>query len=173
MTRALLLALLPLAACTQAQIDGFFAPAGTAADTPAQEAAQPAPAPTLNPTPPPPPPQTATTAEEFDTTSEEDRAAALAEPPAAEEVRLGTAIGSLGDAADPGIWIETGYVTELTWGRVEVASTGKTISLELRPSGGEPGAGAEVSLPAMRLLEVPFTELPELVIYELPGGAPA
>ncbi|WP_373353841.1 D-galactarate dehydratase [Pseudoroseicyclus sp. CXY001] len=164
---ALAALLLPLAACTEADLAGLFA-------TPPTEAAAPTAAPTLDPTPPPPPPAGATTADEFDTTSEEDRTAALASPVAAGgERRLGETIGSLGDPADPGIWVKTGYVTELTWGRVEVPSTGAAISLELRPTGGEPGAGAELSLPAMRLLELPFTALPELVLYELPGGAPS
>ncbi|MGZ9811764.1 D-galactarate dehydratase [Pseudoroseicyclus sp. H15] len=160
------LALLPLAACTEADLASVFAPPPTQTAAPAPEAA-----PTLDTTPPPPPPANATTADEFDTTSEEDREAALAEPAPAAETRLGTTVGSLGDPAEPGIWIETGYVTELTPGRAEVLATGKSINVELRPSGGEPGAGAEISLPAMRLLEVPFTDLPELALFALPPNA--
>ena len=79
----------------------------------------------------------------------------------------GTTTASLGDPADPGIWIETGYVTEVTPGRVEYPATGASINIELRPSGGAAGAGAEISLPAMRLLEIPFTELPDLVLFRL------
>jgi hypothetical protein len=60
-------------------------------------------------------------------------------------------------------------VSEVTLGRVEVTATGKTVSLELRPSGGEPGSGSEISLPAMRLLEVPLTAIQELTVYA--GGA--
>ncbi|MBL4811167.1 MAG: D-galactarate dehydratase [Rhodobacteraceae bacterium] len=128
---------------------------------------------TLDPTPPPPPPASANTAEAFDTTSEADRVAALAPPEPAGEQRLGTTIGSLGNPGDPGIWIETALVTELVYGRAEVTATGNSINLELRPSGGEAGSGSQISLPAMRLLQIPFTDLPELILYELPGGAPA
>jgi hypothetical protein len=41
--------------------------------------------------------------------------------------------------------------------------------LELRPSGGVPGSGSQISLAAMRLLEIPLTALAEVVVYG-PGG---
>lgn len=125
---------------------------------------------TLDPDPPPPPPPTARTADQFDTTSAEDRAAAAAvAPEPAGEERLGTTIASLGNPADPGIWIETPLVSALAPGRAEVVATGKSINIELRPSGRPPGSGSEISLPAMRLLDVAFTALEELVLYRLPG----
>lgn len=142
-------------------------------ETPAEAAAEIAEEPaveTLDPTPPPPPPVGANTAEEFDTTTEEDRAAALAPVEPAGEERLGTTLATLGSPADPGIWIETPLVDVLTPGRAEVVATGATVNLELRPSGGEPGSGSEISLPAMRLLELPLTAIEELVIYSLPAG---
>jgi hypothetical protein len=120
---------------------------------------------TLDPTPPPPPPPSANTAAEFDTTSEEDRAAALAAPEPAGEQALGTTLATLGSPADPGIWMETPLVTEVVMGRVEVVATGKSVALELRPSGGAPGSGSEISLPAMRLLEVPLTAIQELAVF--------
>ncbi|NBD29495.1 MAG: D-galactarate dehydratase, partial [Alphaproteobacteria bacterium] len=44
-------------------------------------------------------------------------------------------------------------------------AAGTSIAVELRPSGGAPGAGSQVSLAAMRLLEAPLTGLPELVLF--------
>ena len=120
---------------------------------------------TLDPTPPPPPPPEANTVEEFDTTSEEDREAALAIPAATGEINLGSTLATLGDPADPGIWISTPLVDQLTMGRVEVAATGKSINIELRPSGGEPGSGSSLSLPAMGLLEIPLTAIEEVIVY--------
>ncbi|MCX7299778.1 MAG: D-galactarate dehydratase [Rhodobacterales bacterium] len=119
----------------------------------------------LDPTPPPPPPVAARTVEEFDTTTAEDRAEAVAVPAAATEVELGTTIASLGSPTVPGIWMETPLVSEVVMGRVEYPPLGTSVALELRPSGGEAGSGSQISLAAMRLLEVPLTELPELVVF--------
>lgn len=119
-------------------------------------------------TPPPPPPETATTAEEFDTTSEEQKAAALAEPePEAEsnEVVLGTTLATLGDPSDPGIWLKTPLVKKDAPGRVTYE--GREINIALRPSGGEPGSGSQISLAAMQLLEAPLTGIIELTVTKL------
>jgi hypothetical protein len=134
------------------------------------EAALPAPEPiasqTLDPTPPPPPPASANTAEELDTTTEEDRAAALAPPaPEAPAGRLGTTVATLGPPADPGIWLETPLVDALTQGRVVDPATGKSVNVELRPSGGEPGSGSQISIAAIRLLEAPLTGILELEVF--------
>ena len=165
-----LISLATLAACNAPSAPEWLrtepvVPADIAAD-----ALDTSPVETLDTTPPPPPPVGANTAEEFDTTSAEDRAAALAPVEPAGEERLGTTLATLGNPADPGIWIETGLVTTLTPGRVEVPGTGATINLELRPSGGSADAGSEISLPAMRLLSLPFTAIQELVVYRLPAG---
>jgi hypothetical protein len=119
------------------------------------------PAATLDPTPPPPPPVAARTVEEFDTTTAEDRAAAVATPVG--QQALGTTIASLGAPTEPGIWLRTGLVTELVQGRVEYQ--GKSVNVELRPSGGEPSAGSQISLAAMRLVGAPLTGLPELTVF--------
>lgn len=113
----------------------------------------------------PAPPPSARTAEEFDTTDQATRAAAVAGAQEAGARRLGTTIGALGSAAEPGIWIKTPLVTEVTPGRVDYPAAGTSIAVELRPSGGAPGAGSQVSLAAMRLLEAPLTGLPELVLF--------
>lgn len=112
---------------------------------------------------PPPPPPTARTVEDFDTTTAEDRAAALQAAPEVGERRLGTTIASLGSPTDPGIWFKTPLVSAVTQGRVEY--NGNSVSVELRPSGGAPGSGSQISLAAMRLIEAPLTGLPEVTVY--------
>jgi len=125
--------------------------------------------PTLDPTPPPPPSVEARTVDEFDTTTAEDRAEALAQPAVATDVELGSTIVSLGAPTDPGIWLETPLVQEVTMGRVDYAPAGTSISLELRPSGGAAGSGSEMSLAAMRLLEIPLTALAEVTVFRAGG----
>ena len=149
------LALLALGGCSTPSFQGFFGPM-----VPPLVAA---PAPTLDATPPPPPPQNAVTVEQFDTTSQEDRDAALVAAAPAEGQALGVTIASLGPPAEPGIWLKTPLVTVLTAGRVEYQ--GKTINIELRPSGGAAGSGSQISLAAMRLIEAPLTSLPELTVF--------
>lgn len=154
-----------LAACTDPAWQ-LTPPGADAAIVDAAAAVPEEPVETLDPTPPPPPPPAARTVEEFDTTSAEDRAAAVAvEPEPAGEQSLGITNISLGPPAQPGIWLETGLVSELTEGRVENPATGKSVNLELRPSGGPATAGSQISLAAMRLLEVPLTGLIDVEVY--------
>lgn len=119
----------------------------------------------LDTTPAPVPSSTARTVEQFDTTTAEDRAEALTPVQSGGEQRLGTTIASLGSPTDPGIWIKTPLVTTVTQGRVVYTATGKSVNVELRPSGGAPGSGSQISLAAMRLLEAPLTGLPELEVF--------
>lgn len=147
-----------LAACAELQ------PANAPVEAQAPAAQTPAPQPVAQPAPPPPAPSGGASAEALDTTTPEQRAAATAAPEPAGEQRLGTTVASLGSPADPGLWIETPLVSSVAQGRVEAAN-GKSVKLELRPSGGASGSGSEISLPAMRLLEVPLTDLPELTVY--------
>ena len=121
------------------------------------------PAATLDPTPPPPPPPAARTVDQFDTTSAEYRAAAVEAPAPAGERNLGRTIAALGSPTDPGIWLKTPMVSTLVMGRVEYQ--GKSVNLELRPSGGAAGSGSQLSLAAMRLLGAPLTELPEIQVF--------
>ena len=150
-----ILPVLALAGCSTPSFQGVF---GSAILPPVSE-----PAPTLDPTPPEPPAATAVTVEQFDTTTQEDRAAALvAEEPAGDRA-LGTTIASLGPPAEPGIWLKTPLVDALTAGLVTYQ--GKTINIELRPSGGAAGSGSQISLAAMRLIEAPLTALPEIEVF--------
>ena len=104
------------------------------------------------------------TAEDFDTTTPEERAVAVAaaeQAPAASERSLGTAVASLGDATDPGLWVKTPLVSAVTQGRVAYPAKGTTTLVELRP-----GTGAtQVSLAALRLLDAPLTDLPTVELF--------
>ncbi|MGR3494251.1 hypothetical protein [Citreimonas sp.] len=147
---------LALSACAQVErlTGGTASPQAAGADAPA--AAEQAQAPR-----PPAPPAGAATAEQFDTTTEADRAAAT-EAPSGGETRLGEVVVSLGDVARPGFWLETPLVSTETEGRVE-APGGASAKVTLEPA--EDGTGSRISLPAMRLLEVPLTDLPTLTVY--------
>jgi len=113
---------------------------------------------------PPPPPPDARTVEDFDTTTAADRADAVVTAPVSGERNLGTTIATLGSPTDPGIWFKTPLVTSVTQGRIDFQ--GRSVAVELRPSGGAAGSGSQISLAAMRLIEAPLTSLPEVTVYE-------
>ena len=118
---------------------------------------------TLDPTPPPRPPAAARTVDQFDTTTAEDKAAALAVKVDVPTAALGTTEATLGPPAEPGIWLKTPLVKTLTMGRVSYQ--GKDANVELRPSGGAAGSGSQISLAAMRLLEIPLTEIATVDVF--------
>lgn len=103
--------------------------------------------------------------ETLDTTTDAERAAAraAAETPA-EGASLGETVASLGSPAEQGIWLRTPLVDAIRPGRVEVAG-GARLAVQLRPSGGAPGSGSQLSLAAFRALGLPLTALPVLVVY--------
>jgi hypothetical protein len=153
----LMIPILAVAGCTTPSFQGpFGVPQDGGVDTAV-------PAPTLDPTPPPPPPTNATTVDQFDTTTAEDREEAQVINASATQTELGTTIASLGPPTEPGIWLKTPLVTQLTPGRIRYQ--GKTINVELRPSGGAAGSGSQISLAAMRLIEAPLTGLPEITVF--------
>lgn len=110
-------------------------------------------------------PAGAVTVEQFDTTTARQRQAA-AEAPQGQggETELGRTIATLGDPADPGFWAKTPLVREVRQGRLVYPANGNSVQVELRPLPGEPGAGSQVSLAAMRVLGAPLTGLPELIV---------
>ncbi len=152
-----------LTGCAAPSLQGLIAPAAAPADGGSLPAPPDVAVETLDPTPPPPPPPTASTVAEFDTTTEEDRAAALTVTDEAAERLLGVTLASLGAPGDPGIWVKTPLVDSLTAGRVEYQ--GRSINVDLRPLAGAAGAGSQISLPAMRLLDAPLTGIIELRVY--------
>ncbi|MCB1356318.1 MAG: D-galactarate dehydratase [Maritimibacter sp.] len=105
----------------------------------------------------------AVTAEQFDTTTAEERAAAAAGGPSG--ALLGRTVATLGNPADPGFWLETPLVDAPRQGRAVAVSSGRSVQLELRPTGGAAGSGSRISLPALRLLDVGLTGLHELDVF--------
>jgi hypothetical protein len=94
----------------------------------------------------------------------EDAAAAVGpSDPGADGRFLGFSVTSLGDAADPGLWLETPLVAEEGPGRV-VAENGQTIAVTLRPSGGDDGSGSRLSLAGFQALGLELTALPTLTV---------
>lgn len=116
----------------------------------------------------PPPPPAARTVEQFDTTSSAERAEAASAPAPAAEVKLGSTIASLGDVTQPGFWLKTPLVTEQADGRVVYPASGKSAQVALLPLEGPATAGSQISLPAMRLIEAPLTDLPTLDVFQSP-----
>jgi len=76
---------------------------------------------------------------------------------------LGFTVASLGNAADPGLWIETPLVTEEGPGRV-VAESGQQLAVTLRPSGGARDSGSRLSMTAFQQLGISLTALPTLTV---------
>ncbi|SMX34031.1 hypothetical protein [Actibacterium lipolyticum] len=149
---------------------GCTLPPEQAVEPPMEEVAQPVTEDTQRPKTRPDtavaPPVSARTVEEFDTTSKEERVAATqaAEEEAPERL-LGRTIASLGSPTDPGFWAKTPLVKTVQQGRLVYPATGSSVVVELRPLDAEPGAGSQVSLPALRVLGAPLTALPELEVY--------
>lgn len=102
--------------------------------------------------------------EALDQTSAEERAAALA-PSAASTQLLGETLAALGSPAESGLWLKTGLVTSVRRGRVEVQDGSASLSVELRPSGAEPGSGSQLSLSAFNSLGLTLTQLVRLRVY--------
>jgi hypothetical protein len=107
---------------------------------------------------------TARTPDALDTTTPAQRAEATAGSPV-QGARLGTTIASLGNPTEPGFWIRTPLARNEGPGRIEDPATGKSVRLHLIPLDAPAGAGSQVSLPALRLLGVSLTALPEVVVY--------
>ena len=117
----------------------------------------------------PPPPPEARTAEALDTTSIEQRAEAAASP-AETTTPLGKTVVSLGSPTEPGFWLKTPLVQLESPGRVTNPANGKSSAVRLIPIEGPATAGSRMSLAAMRLIELPLTELGEVEVSLGSGG---
>jgi len=102
--------------------------------------------------------------DKLDKTTEVEKAAATTGPVGG-EVRLGRTIASLGDVTRQGFWLKTPLVDKEAEGRIVLADTGNSVKVKLIPKGGDKGAGSQISLAAMRALEIPLTTLPELIVF--------
>ncbi|WP_323036806.1 hypothetical protein [Pararhodobacter sp.] len=77
---------------------------------------------------------------------------------------LGETLAGLGAPAETGLWLKTGLVAQVQQGRV-VTESGRSLTLELRPTGAAPSAGSQVSLMAMQTLGLHLGELATLRVY--------
>jgi len=86
-------------------------------------------------------------------------------PVADSEVTVGTlgrTVASLGNAAEPGLWLKTPLVSREQTGQVFYPDTGKTVAVTLIPIDGPKTAGSRMSLAAMQAIGAPLTGLPEV-----------
>lgn len=75
----------------------------------------------------------------------------------------GITVASLGDATDPGMWIETPFAQIEMPGRV-ISESGRIVEVTLRPSGGALGSGSRLSLAAMQALGLSLTDLATVTV---------
>ncbi len=158
------LAALALTACTQAATTTTSRPTAAAeapktALTPEQVAAA-----TAITRAPAPRPAARASAAQLNTTTTEQRAAA-AQAPVAAETRLGTTVASLGNPTEGGFWIKTPLVKERGIGRIVNPANGKSSKVDLIPLDGPAAGGSQVSLPALQLLGISLTDLPEIEVF--------
>lgn len=103
--------------------------------------------------------------EDFDTTTAEQRSAAGAAAATPGERSLGRSVAALGDPTQPGFWVRSPLVNTPGPGRVVDTASGASVQADLLPLPGDPGAGSQISLAALRLLGLPLTALPELELF--------
>ena len=75
---------------------------------------------------------------------------------------LGRTVASLGNAAEPGLWMKTPLVQSERSGTVYYPETNKSVQVTLIPIEGPATAGSRLSLEAMQALGAPLTGLPEV-----------
>lgn len=112
---------------------------------------------------------TARTADGFDTSTNAERAEAVAAAQTTSgAAELGTTIASLGAPTEPGFWLKTPLTDRPGKGRVDYPDKGTSVVVDLIPLDVSPGAGSQISLAAMRLIEADLTGLPEVRVFRLP-----
>ncbi|MGI3170828.1 hypothetical protein ACRARG_16885 [Pseudooceanicola sp. C21-150M6] len=98
--------------------------------------------------------------------AEDAEAASITPPPSTPALPtagpLGTTIASLGNAAEPGMWIKTPLTQ--TKGPGTVSYNGKTVNVELIPLEGPVSGGSRISLQAMQAIGAALTDLPEVTV---------
>lgn len=93
-----------------------------------------------------------------------DRNAPVREP----DVSVGTigrTVASLGNPAEPGLWLKTPLVDSRRQARVHSATSGKSVSVTLIPIDGPRTAGSRMSLAAMQALGVSPADLVEVDVF--------
>lgn len=111
-----------------------------------------------------PPEPVAPAAPELAPEEEGELEEAVAEPvPAPSRETLVT----LGNAAEPGLWVKTPLVSTQGPGRVTAIDSGRTVDVTLIPIDGPPTAGSRASLAALQALGLPLTAVSPLRIDTL------
>ncbi|MEM8730179.1 MAG: hypothetical protein AAGF79_09690 [Pseudomonadota bacterium] len=82
--------------------------------------------------------------------------------PVSGDTVLGTTVAALGDPAVPGLWMETPLTRREQTGQVRYQASSVTVTL--RPTGGDAGSGSRLSLLAMQALGAPLTDLVEVTV---------
>ncbi|MEM6277397.1 MAG: hypothetical protein AAF714_10655 [Pseudomonadota bacterium] len=96
--------------------------------------------------------------EETDAPEEEE---AVADPvPAPSNETLAT----LGNAAEPGLWLKTPLVSTQGPGRITSVENGRAVEVTLLPLDAEPTAGSRASLAALQALGLPLTAISPLIV---------
>ena len=105
--------------------------------------------------------------EDLSTAAERQAAAQTAAEPSPVNANgsLGTTVASLGNPAEPGLWVKTPLVGAEQRGRVQYAETGKSVSVRLIPLEGPRTAGSRLSLSAMQELGASLSDLPTVEIF--------
>lgn len=78
---------------------------------------------------------------------------------------IGRTIASLGNPAEPGLWLKTPLVDTRRQARVHSATSGKSVSVTLIPIDGPRTAGSRMSLAAMQALGVSPADLVEVDVF--------
>ena len=106
-----------------------------------------------------------TPANQLDVATDSKRAAAADTVPKSAGTLLGVTVAALGNPAQTGFWLKTALVDVETQGSIRTAATGAAVNLTLLPL--EAASGSQLSLSAMRMLDVPLTALVEVKVYQL------
>ena len=91
------------------------------------------------------------------------RPTAASQRPQMSPVSFGTTIASLGNPAEPGLWLKTPLVSKPILGRVTTGD-GAFLDVQLLPLDGPQTGGSRISLAAMQALGLRLVDLPELVV---------
>jgi hypothetical protein len=78
---------------------------------------------------------------------------------------LGRTVATLGDAAQPGLWLKTPLVQVQGPGRIVDPATGQSVSVILIPIAGPVTAGSRLSLQAMQGLGLRLTDIVEVGVF--------
>ncbi|MEM1373806.1 MAG: hypothetical protein AAGF78_05415 [Pseudomonadota bacterium] len=73
-------------------------------------------------------------------------------------------LATLGNAAEPGLWLKTPLVSSQGPGRVTSVDNGRVVEVTLIPLDAEPTAGSRASLAALQALGLSLTAISPLIV---------